>query len=72
MAMFMCNVYPRKTFVPLALGSIVEAVGVGILAYALWTEHTSTVFGMMALTGAGTGLRFMPGKSRESRYLFLT
>jgi hypothetical protein len=60
LSMFMCNVYPKKTFYPVLLGSTVEAVGVGVLAWALYTEHTPTIFGMMALTGAGTGLRFMP------------
>ncbi|KAK3946123.1 major facilitator superfamily domain-containing protein [Diplogelasinospora grovesii] len=59
-SMFMCNVYPRKTFVPILLGSVIEAAGVGVLAWALWGEHTPTIFGMMALTGVGTGLRFMP------------
>ncbi|KAH8907081.1 MFS general substrate transporter [Coniochaeta sp. PMI_546] len=60
LSMFMCNVYPKKTFFPVLLGSVLEAVGVGVLAWALYTEHTPTIFGMMALTGAGTGLRFMP------------
>ncbi len=53
--MLMCNVYPRRRFSLILLGSIVEAVGVGILAWALFAEHTPTIFGMMALTGAGTG-----------------
>lgn len=60
LAMFMCNVYPRKTFYPLLFGSILEAVGLGVLAWALYAGHLPTIFGMMALTGAGTGLRFMP------------
>lgn len=59
--MLLCNTWPRQTFLPLFLGSIVEAVGVGMLAYALYFENTPTIYGMMALTGAGTGLRFMPG-----------
>lgn len=59
--MFMCNYFPKQTFTPLMLGSVTEAVGVGVLAWALWTEHTPTIFGMMALTGGGTGLRLMPG-----------
>ena len=60
--MYFCNVTPRKTWVPLMLGSVIEAVGVGVLSWALYSEQTATIFGMMALTGAGTGLRFMPGK----------
>lgn len=30
-----------------------------MLAWALYTEHTRAIFGMMALVGVGTGLRFM-------------
>ncbi len=59
--MYFCNAWPNKTFVPLMLGSIVEAVGVGLLGWALYKEKTPTIFGLMAVTGAGTGLRFMPG-----------
>lgn len=61
-AMFMCNVYPKKTFYPILFGSITEAVGVGVLAWALYAGHLPTIFGMMALTGAGTGMRFMPSE----------
>lgn len=59
--MILCNVWPRQTFFPLFLGSVIEAVGIGMMAWALYFEHTPTIYGMMALTGAGTGLRFMPG-----------
>ncbi|XXG97725.1 hypothetical protein Hte_004034 [Hypoxylon texense] len=61
LSMLLCNAWPRQTFFPLFLGSVIEAVGVGMLAWALYFEHTATIYGMMALTGAGTGLRFMPG-----------
>lgn len=61
LAVFMCNVYPRQTFTPLFLGSIIEAVGITVLAWALNDGHTAAIFGMMALSGAGTGMRFMPG-----------
>ncbi|KAI0602266.1 MFS general substrate transporter [Biscogniauxia sp. FL1348] len=37
-----------------------EAVGLGLMAWALYLEHTPTIFGMIALTGVGVGLRFMP------------
>lgn len=57
----MCNIYPRQTFHPLLLGSIIEALGISILAWALHNGHSPTIYGMMGLTGAGTGLRFMPG-----------
>jgi len=58
--MFMCNIYPRQTFHPLFLGSIIEATGISVLAYALHIGHIPTIYGMMGLTGCGTGLRFMP------------
>ena len=41
------------------IGTFVEAVGIGLLAWAMHTEKSPTVFGMMALVGVGTGLRFM-------------
>ncbi|GKT49949.1 efflux pump fus6 [Colletotrichum spaethianum] len=57
---FMCNSWPRKTFPPIFIGSILEMTGIGLLAWAIYTEHNPTVYGMMALTGVGTGLRVMP------------
>ncbi|KUJ08500.1 MFS general substrate transporter [Mollisia scopiformis] len=59
-AMVMCNIYPRQTFTPLFLGSIIEATGITVLTWALHQGHNATIFGMIALTGAGTGMRFMP------------
>ena len=61
LSMFWCNRWPKQTFLPLMVGSIVEALGVGLMAWALWKGHEPTIFGMIALTGAGTGMRFMPG-----------
>jgi hypothetical protein len=61
LAMFMCNFWPRQTFHPLFLGSIIEATGMSVLTWALWQGHTATIFGIMGLTGCGTGMRFMPG-----------
>ncbi|KAI1381540.1 MFS general substrate transporter [Hypoxylon crocopeplum] len=61
LSLILCNSWPRQTFLPLFLGSVVEAVGIGMLAWALYFEYTPTIYGMMALTGAGTGLRLMPG-----------
>ncbi|KAL8335600.1 hypothetical protein RB598_009677 [Gaeumannomyces tritici] len=60
LASLLCNRWPCNTFAPLMLGSVVEAVGVGVLAWALYDENIATIYGMMALTGAGTGLRFLP------------
>lgn len=59
--MFLCNRWPRMTFPPMVLGTMIEAIGVGLLGYAIWTENRATVFGMMALVGYGAGLRYMVG-----------
>jgi hypothetical protein len=60
MAMFLCNVWPRQTFYALFTGSVIETVGLALLTWAVSTRHKSLVNGMLALAGAGTGLRFMP------------
>lgn len=57
----MCNVYPRQSWWPLFLGSIVEAAGIAALAYAFSTGVVPTILGIVAFTGVGTGLRMMPG-----------
>ena len=59
--MLLCNVWPRQTWPPLALGTIVEAVGITPLACSLRWGHLPTIYGMLALTGVGTGVRLMPG-----------
>lgn len=59
--MLFCNVWPQGTFLPLFLGSTIEALGIGLLAWAMSTGHTASIFGMVAFSGVGTGLRFMPG-----------
>ena len=61
LAMMFCNFWPRQTFLPLFLGSVTEATGISVLAWALHQGHPTTIAFMMAFTGAGTGLRFMPG-----------
>jgi hypothetical protein len=58
--MFICNIFPRQTFYPLFLGSIIEATGFALLAWATSTRNGTVVSVMMAVAGAGTGLRFMP------------
>lgn len=58
--MFMCNRFPGQTFWPLLLGSVEEAVGLGILTWAVLASQPKIVSGMMVVTGAGTGSRFMP------------
>lgn len=61
LSMLFCNTWPRQTFLPLFLGSLSEAIGVGLMAWALYFEKKGTIFAMMAVTGAGTGLRMLPG-----------
>lgn len=61
LAVLFCNAWPRNTFLPLFLGSTLEAVGIGLLAWSLWTGHVASIYGMVAFSGVGTGLRFMPG-----------
>ncbi|KAG8530659.1 uncharacterized protein KY384_004014 [Bacidia gigantensis] len=59
-AMFFCNIWPKQTWFPIFSGSVIETVGFAVLCYALHTGKVSVIAGMMALAGAGTGLRLMP------------
>ncbi|KAF2869745.1 hypothetical protein BDV95DRAFT_497358 [Massariosphaeria phaeospora] len=59
-AMFMCNIWPRQTFFPLLWGSILETVGLALLTWAVCTRQRTLVNVFLAVSGAGTGLRFMP------------
>ncbi|KAF2704485.1 MFS general substrate transporter [Pleomassaria siparia CBS 279.74] len=59
-AMFLCNTWPAQTFYPLFLGSIIETTGLSMLTWAVSIRRGPLVNGMLALAGAGTGLRFMP------------
>jgi hypothetical protein len=57
----MVNVWPRRTWVPIMFGTVIEAVGIGMLAWALYNETDAIIYGMMALVGAGAGLRVLCG-----------
>jgi MFS family permease len=59
-AMFVCNVYPRQTFWPLLSGTVIETAGIAVLAYGVKARDQTLVNVMMAIAGAGTGMRFMP------------
>ncbi|EMD91349.1 hypothetical protein COCHEDRAFT_1135779, partial [Bipolaris maydis C5] len=59
-AAIMCNVWPGQTFFPLFIGSIVEAAGLALLTYSVSIRNTVMVNVFLAVSGAGTGLRFMP------------
>jgi hypothetical protein len=59
--MFACNIYPRQTWFPLAFGTLVEPLGITLLAVAMNWDNVPIICGMLGLTGVGTGIRFMPG-----------
>ncbi|KAF1930662.1 MFS general substrate transporter [Didymella exigua CBS 183.55] len=59
-AMYLCNIRPAQTFFPLFIGSIVEGIGLAVLTYAVSIRHGTLVSVFLAISGAGTGLRFMP------------
>ncbi|KAF2637038.1 MFS general substrate transporter [Massarina eburnea CBS 473.64] len=59
-AMFLCNVWPKQTFHPLFWGSVVEAVGLSLMTWAISSRQKTLVNVFLAVAGAGTGLRFMP------------
>ncbi|PQE26033.1 hypothetical protein CJF30_00000752 [Rutstroemia sp. NJR-2017a BBW] len=61
MAVYAVNAFPRQTWYPLFLGTVIEPLGITLLAAAISWGHLPTVYGMLALTGVGTGIRFMPG-----------
>ena len=59
-AIFTCNVWPKQTFYPIASGTLIETVGIAVLTYAVKSRKSNLVNGMMAVAGAGTGIRLMP------------
>lgn len=59
--MFGTNVWPRQTQPLLLFGSLTSAVGTTVLIWALNAERTPVIYGMMALTGFGVGMRMIPG-----------
>ncbi|KAI5462224.1 major facilitator superfamily domain-containing protein [Mariannaea sp. PMI_226] len=56
---FICNKWPRMTWPSIFLGTLVETVGLGLLAWAIYVENLAVIFAMMAVVGCGCGLRFM-------------
>jgi hypothetical protein len=56
----MCNYWPKQTFYPLFIGSIVEAVGLAAMTWAISVRNTTLVSVFLAVAGAGTAFRFMP------------
>ncbi|KAK1753190.1 major facilitator superfamily domain, general substrate transporter [Echria macrotheca] len=60
-ATFFTNVWPRQTQPALMLATLCAATGITVLAFATYDQNLSLIYGMMALTGYGTGLSFNPG-----------
>ncbi|KAF4171421.1 hypothetical protein CNMCM8927_002545 [Aspergillus lentulus] len=60
LAVYLCNVYPAQTFFTINTGTIAETTGFALLIWAISTQNTALINGMMVLAGAGTGLRLMP------------
>lgn len=60
-AMFICNIWPLQTFLPMFLGTVIEPLGITLLAVAINNGNLNVIYGMLALTGFGTGIRMMPG-----------
>lgn len=60
-AIFVCNKWPRQTFWPLFIGTVIETIGIGVICYAVHARRVPLINGMMFIAGAGTGMRFMPG-----------
>jgi len=60
-AILACNVILRRTWYPLFLGTICEPLGITLLALAMRQGNLPWMYGMLGLTGFGTGIRFMPG-----------
>ncbi|KAG4430010.1 hypothetical protein IFR05_014505 [Cadophora sp. M221] len=61
LAMFAMGKWPCATIPPLLFGTILEPLGITILASALNSGNLHLIYGMLALTGVGTGIRLMPG-----------
>lgn len=59
-AIFLATIYPRQTWPALFAGSVLETAGFAGLIPALRSGHLAAIAAMMALAGAGTGLRLMP------------
>lgn len=68
MAIFSVNVWPRQTLYPLLMGGITSAVGVTVLAWAVSIRNTNLIYGMMALTGHGVGIRLSPASMHGLAY----
>ena len=60
LAILLCNKWPRQTFPPLVIGTVIETGGIAALTYGVKARNTVLVNVMMAIAGVGTGIRFMP------------
>lgn len=69
---------PVRLFPPLMLGSVAAAVGMTVLAWAIHSQNTGAIRGMMALVGYSTvrmnpgaihGLAYFPAMTAQISYL---
>lgn len=58
--MYSMGTFQRQTIWPIMLGSIACATGITVLAWAISSDELNTVYGMMALSGFGVGIRMSP------------
>ena len=68
MGMFFTNVWPRQTLPSLVLGATTSAVGITVLAWATQAKQLTVIYGMMALTGHGVGIRLNAGSLHGLAY----
>jgi hypothetical protein len=68
MAMFFTNVWPRQTILPLVFGSTTTAVAISVLIWAINADKNTVIYGRMALTGHGIGMRMNPGSIHGLAY----
>jgi hypothetical protein len=47
------------TWPPVFLGTLLEMIGTGMIALSMYRQHSPSIFGFMAMVGAGMGLKFM-------------
>ncbi|KAK3313184.1 major facilitator superfamily domain-containing protein [Apodospora peruviana] len=68
MSTYFTNVWPGQTMPTLLFGGVTSAVGITVLAWATHAENINLIYGMMALTGHGVGMRFNPGQLHGLAY----
>ena len=60
LSMYLCNIFPHRTFPALLLGHLCLPISLWVIIKALESRNVPLVSGMMALSGFGNGLILMP------------